>query len=81
MAALDGTEGSDLTAVVLEERRRQLFSEGTRLGDMLRKNIPFPSGVNFKNQLFGPMSCVPLPDLEMQNNPALQGQTASYTPQ
>ncbi|HEY4132339.1 MAG TPA: RagB/SusD family nutrient uptake outer membrane protein [Gemmatimonadaceae bacterium] len=77
---LDGSEGSDLTAVVLEERRRQLFSEGTRLGDMLRKNIPFPSGVNFKNQLFGPMSCVPLPDLEMQNNPNLQGQAASYTP-
>jgi hypothetical protein len=81
IAPLDGSEGSDLTAVVLEERRRQLFSEGTRLGDMLRKNIPFPSGVNFKNQLFGPMSCVPLPDVEMQNNPNLQGKTASYTPQ
>jgi len=81
VAPLDGSEGSDLTAVVLEERRRQLFSEGTRLGDMLRKSIPFPSGVNFKNQLFGPMTCVPLPDLEMQNNPHLQGQTASYTPQ
>jgi len=37
--------------------------------------------VNFKNQLFGPMTCVPLPDLEMQNNPNLQGKTASYTPQ
>ena len=24
---------------------------------------------------------VPLPDLEMQNNPNLQGQTASYAPQ
>jgi len=81
VSPLDGTEGSDLTAVVLEERRRQLFSEGTRLGDMLRKGIAFPSGVNFKNQLFGPMTCVPLPDLEMQNNPHLQGQTASYTPQ
>ncbi|HEY7395832.1 MAG TPA: RagB/SusD family nutrient uptake outer membrane protein [Gemmatimonadaceae bacterium] len=81
VSPLDGTEGSDLTAVVLEERRRQLFSEGTRLGDMLRKNIPFPSGVNFKNQLFGPMTCVPLPDVEMLNNPNLKGQTASYTPQ
>ncbi len=81
VSPLDGSEGSDLTAVVLEERRRQLFSEGTRLGDMLRKGIPFPSGVNFKNQLFGPMSCVPLPDLEVQNNPNLQGKTASYTPQ
>jgi hypothetical protein len=81
VSPLDGTEGSDLTAVVLEERRRQLFSEGTRLGDMLRKNIPFPSGVNFKNQLFGPMTCVPLPDVEMLNNPNLKGQAASYTPQ
>jgi hypothetical protein len=48
---------------------------------MLRKNIPFPSGVNFKNQLFGPMTCVPLPDVEMLNNPNLKGQAASYTPQ
>jgi hypothetical protein len=71
--ALDGSEGSDITSIVLEERRRQLFSEGQRLGDMLRKNIPFPSGVNHKGQTYGPTTCVPLPDLETQNNTHLNG--------
>lgn len=71
--ALDGSEGSDIESIVLEERRRQLFSEGQRLGDMLRKNIPFPSGVNHKGQTYGPTTCVPLPDVETQNNPHLQG--------
>ena len=65
--------GSDIPALVLEERRRQLFSEGHRLGDMLRKNIPFASGVNHKSQTYGPTTCVPLPDIETQNNPNLRG--------
>ena len=67
--ALDGSEGSDIAAIVLEERRRQLFSEGHRLGDMLRKNVAFPSGVNHKGQSYGPVTCVPLPLVETQNNP------------
>jgi starch-binding outer membrane protein, SusD/RagB family len=73
VAPLNGTEGSDIEAIVLEERRRDLFSEGQRLGDMLRKNIPFPSGVNHKGQTYGPTTCVPLPDVETQNNPNLRG--------
>ncbi|MEO7217730.1 MAG: RagB/SusD family nutrient uptake outer membrane protein [Gemmatimonadaceae bacterium] len=73
VAPLDGTEGSDIEAIVLEERRRELFSEGQRLGDMLRKNIPFPSGVNHKGQTYGPTTCAPLPDVETQNNPNLRG--------
>jgi starch-binding outer membrane protein, SusD/RagB family len=75
VAPLDGSEGNDVTAIVLEERRRQLFSEGQRLGDMLRKGIPFPTGVNHKGQTYGPATCVPLPDLETQNNPNFQGKT------
>ena len=73
VAPLDGSEGSDIVAIVLEERRRELFSEGQRLGDMLRKNIPFPSGVNHKGQTYGPTTCAPLPDVETQNNPNLRG--------
>jgi len=75
VAPLDGSEGSDITSIVLEERRRQLFSEGIRYGDMLRKNIPFPTGVNSKGQTYGPTTCVPLPDVETQNNPNLQGKS------
>lgn len=67
--ALDGSEGSDITALVLEERRRVLFSQGQRLNDMLRHDIPFPSGTNHKGQTYGPTTCIPLPDVERLNNP------------
>ena len=64
--------GGDITNIVLEERRRQLFLEGQRYVDMLRKNLPFPTGVNGANrkgQVYGPVTCVPLPNVETQNNP------------
>ena len=61
--------GTDIVAIVIEERRRQLFSEGQRFGDMLRKRIPFPStGVNRKGQAYSNMTCIPLPDVETRNN-------------
>jgi len=66
------TMPDDFTSTVLEERRRQLFSEGQRYADMLRKNIPFtpPAGTtNRKSQIFGTVTCVPLPDVETRNNP------------
>jgi hypothetical protein len=66
---------SDITPLVLEERRRQLFSEGQRYADMLRKGLPFymgVNGVNRKSQVFGTVTCVPLPDVETQNNPNLK---------
>lgn len=67
--ALVADPASDITPIVLEERRRQLFSEGHRYVDMLRKNLPFITGVNRKGQTFGPVTCVPLPDIETRNNP------------
>jgi hypothetical protein len=65
--------GADITSIVIEERRRQLFSEGQRYGDMLRKKIPFATGVNRKGQTFSSLTCVPLPDVETRNNPNLKG--------
>jgi len=56
-------------AAVLEERRRQLFSEGQRYGDMLRKGLQFQQGTNRKGQQYSNLTCVPLPDVETQNNP------------
>lgn len=61
--------GSDFTNLVLEERRRQLFSEGQRYADMLRHNLPFTTGVNRKGQTISNLTCVPLPDVETRNNP------------
>jgi starch-binding outer membrane protein, SusD/RagB family len=64
---------ADFTALVLEERKRQLFSEGHRYVDMLRKNLPFSSGVDHKGRTISNLTCVPLPNVEVQNNPNLQG--------
>ena len=61
--------GQAFTDLVLEERRRQLFSEGQRYGDMLRYNLPFTTGVNRKGQIYSNLTCVPLPDVETRNNP------------
>jgi hypothetical protein len=64
--------GTDVGALVMEERRRQLFSEGHRYNDMLRKRIAFQmgtNGVNRKGQVFSNMTCIPLPFVETRNNP------------
>ena len=61
--------GTDVTDLVIEERRRQLFSEGHRYVDMLRKGLPFQTGVNRKGQTYSNLTCVPLPDVETRNNP------------
>ena len=68
---MDPTDATAFQAAVLEERRRQLFSEGQRYADMLRKNLPFQTGINRKNQVYSSLTCVPLPDVETLNNPNL----------
>jgi hypothetical protein len=70
---LTGDETTPIAQLVLEERRRQLFSEGHRLGDMLRNDVPFPTGTNHKGQTYGSITCLPLPDQERLNNPNLRG--------
>ncbi len=67
--ALVPPPGADMMSIILEERRRQLFSEGHRYVDMLRKNLPFQSGVNRKGQTYSTLTCIPLPNVETQNNP------------
>jgi hypothetical protein len=59
-------------AEVVEQRRREFFLEGHRLGDLRRLNLPvapaagapYVSGGTYGNQ-----SCFPLPDVERINNP------------
>ncbi len=68
--------GTDVGALVLEERRRQLFSEGHRYNDMLRKKLPFQmgtNGANRKGQTFSNLTCIPLPFVETRNNPNFSG--------
>lgn len=66
IAPLTGTVTDD---IVIEERRRGLFSEGQRYTDMLRKKVPFQTGTNRKGQTYSDMTCIPLPDVETLNNP------------
>lgn len=62
---------AEILEVVLEERRRQLWLEGHRLNDMLRHELEFPQGENHKGQLYGPITCMPLPEQERRANPNL----------
>src|SRR5687768_7323485 len=66
IAPLTGTVTDD---IIIEERRRALFSEGQRYTDMLRKKLPFQTGTNRKGQTYSDLTCIPLPDVEVLNNP------------
>jgi len=73
--AYDGTgqTADQIKAQIIEDRRRELFLEGHRLGDLRRYNIPlapaagtaYPGG----GGLYGTQTCFPLPDAERVNNP------------
>jgi len=75
VAAFDGTglTGAQIQAQIVEERRRELFLEGHRLGDMRRLSIPlnpaagtaYPGG----GGQYGTQTCFALPDVERVNNP------------
>jgi hypothetical protein len=71
-----GATNADLLAQVIEERRRELFAEGHRLGDMRRYNIPFTPAAGTTYQyggVYGTQTCLPLPDVERINNPTIAG--------
>lgn len=63
----------DLLDTILEERRREFFLEGQGHSDMIRHDVPFPSGLNHKGQIFQPYECMPLPDVERFNNSNIGG--------
>jgi hypothetical protein len=57
---------------VREERRRELFLEGQRLGDMRRLNLPLVPAVGAPfgaSSVYGDQRCYPLPAVERNNNP------------
>jgi hypothetical protein len=69
-----GATNADVLAQVIEERRRELFAEGHRLGDMRRYNIAFTpaSGTAYQyGGVYGTQTCFPLPDVERINNPTI----------
>lgn len=71
-----GGTAAEVRTQVLEERRRELFLEGHRLGDIIRNDIDLtpPAGTPFpKGGIYGNQICFPLPDVERNNNPNIHG--------
>jgi starch-binding outer membrane protein, SusD/RagB family len=67
-----GQTNAQILDQVREERRRELFLESHRLGDMRRLNLPLipPIGTLFPGGgAYGDQRCFPLPALEANNNP------------
>ena len=68
-------DAASIKNLVIDERRRVLFLEGTRNYDIERFQIPFfPAvGQNFPigGGTYGNTTCLPLPDVEKNNNPTL----------
>jgi hypothetical protein len=69
-----GATAADIKAQIIEERRREFFVEGHRLGDMRRYGIPFlpVAGTAYQyGGVYGTQTCFPLPDVERINNPTI----------
>jgi hypothetical protein len=62
-------------AQIVEERRRELFLEGHRLGDIRRLGLTITpaAGATFPGGggVYGTQTCFPLPDVERINNPTI----------
>jgi hypothetical protein len=74
IAAYDATgqTQAQVIAQIAEERRRELFLEGHRLGDIRRYNLPIQpaAGTPYPNGgTYGTQNCFLLPDVERINNP------------
>ena len=72
-----GGTAAEVQAQVREERRRELFLEGQRLGDIVRFNVTlspaagtaYPVKGGVYGSAAGNQACFPLPDVEKNNNP------------
>ncbi len=72
---LSASDPATLRAALIDQRRRELFLEGQHLGDVIRYGMaltpadgaPYPGGGTYGSQ-----RCLPLPDVERDNNPALR---------
>lgn len=68
-----GQTAADVRAQIIEERRRELFLEGHRLGDIRRYQLPLNpapgTAYTTGGGTYGTQNCFPLPDVERINNP------------
>ena len=74
-ATYTGGTAAEIKAQVLDERRRELFLDGHRIGDLRRYNLPlFPEvGLPYnKGGTYGDLTCFPLPYVEIVANPNIK---------
>jgi hypothetical protein len=78
--AYTGTTAADDLAEIIDQRRRALFLTGTSFGDIIRYNLTVSpaAGTNTPwNQQYGTdkgaQLCLPVPQVELLNNPLLHG--------
>ena len=67
-------DATEILSHIVEERRRELYLEGYRMGDALRYGLEadaFPEGLNQKGQRYFSQTCLPLPQVEIDNNPMI----------
>jgi hypothetical protein len=69
------TDATSIKNLIIDERRRVLFLEGQRNYDIERFQIPFFPAVGeafpVGGGTYGNTTCLPLPDIEKNNNPSL----------
>jgi starch-binding outer membrane protein, SusD/RagB family len=71
-----GQTTAQIIAQIVEERRRELFLEGHRLGDIHHFGLtiqPVAGTAYPASGKYGDQSCFPLPDVERINNPSIAG--------
>ncbi len=69
---------ANVMAEIVDQRRREFFLEGHRLGDIRRYGLPLApaTGAPYVNGgVYGNESCFPLPDVERINNPNVGGKS------
>jgi hypothetical protein len=69
-----GATAADVKSQIIEERRRELFAEGHRMGDLRRYGLTFLPAAGAPYQyggVYGTLTCFPLPDVERINNPTI----------
>lgn len=65
LPAYAGGSAAEITAQIIEERRRTLFLDGHAIADHLRFGIPFATGVDQKGVRYNTETCIPLPLSEL----------------
>ena len=73
LPAFSSSDPAEIQAQVIQERRAELFLESHHFFDARRLGPPVtpPEGTEFphKGGQYGPLTCLPLPDIERNNNP------------